>query len=242
MPPLSPPALRLIGWAIHAYTASGLILALLAVEALVRGDAPRFFLLNVAAVVIDGTDGTLARRFEVKRHVPEFDGARLDDIVDFLTWALLPALALPMLGLLSPPWSWAIALPVLASGYGFCQQRAKTDDAFVGFPSYWNILVLYLYVFQPPAWVTVTLLALLSVMVFVPIHYVYPTRTRLLRPLTIGLSLVYTAACAALALRPDAPWAPPLAGASLLFVAYYTVLSFVHHAQVMAKHRAAGQG
>lgn len=235
MPALSTRTLRLIGWGIHAYTASGLVLALLAVEALVRGDGSRFFLLNVLAVVIDGTDGTLARRFEVKKHVPEFDGARLDDIVDYLTWALLPALALPMLGLLSPGWSWAIALPVLASGYGFCQQRAKTDDAFVGFPSYWNILALYIYVFRPPEALTVGLLAVLSLLVFVPIHFVYPTRTVMLRPLTISLSLVYTVACAALALRPDAAWSPPLALGSLAFVAYYTVISFVHHARV---HRA----
>lgn len=229
--------MRLIGWAIHAYTASGLVLALLAIQALVRNDGTQFFLLNVLAVVIDGTDGTLARHFAVKTHVPEFDGARLDDIVDYLTWALLPALALPMLGVLSPASSWAIALPVLASGYGFCQQRAKTDDAFVGFPSYWNILALYLYIFRPSDGVIIGVLTFFSVMVFVPIHFVYPTRTRMLRPLTIALTLVYTAACAALALRPEAAWAPGLAVASLLYVAYYTVISIVHHRRV---HRPAG--
>lgn len=222
-----------LAWGVHLYTALGLPLALLAVQALVDGDAGRFLLLNIVAVVIDASDGTLARWLRVKERVP-FDGALLDNIVDFLTYAFLPALALPMLGLLPASLAWLAALPVLASGFQFCQAIAKTDQAFVGFPSYWNVLLLYLVVLWPPPAATVALLLVLSALVFVPIHYLYPSRTRLLRPLTIGLGVLWGLACLALALAPAAPWAPSLAWASLSYVGYYVVLSLVHHRRVHA--------
>lgn len=235
--PSAPPAtgharlLVALAWGVHLYTALGLPLALLAVQALVDGDAGRFLLLNIVAVVIDASDGTLARWLRVKERVP-FDGALLDNIVDFLTYAFLPALALPMLGLLPAAWAWVAAVPLLASGFQFCQAIAKTDQAFVGFPSYWNVLLLYLVVLQPPPALTVALLLLLSALVFVPIHYLYPSRTRLLRPLTVGLGVVWGLACVALALAPTARWAPTLAWASLSYVGYYVALSFVHHRRV----------
>lgn len=222
-----------LSWGVHLYTALGLPLALLGVQALLEGDAGRFLLLNIVAVFIDATDGTLARWLRVKERVP-FDGALLDNIVDFLTYAFLPALALPMLGLLPASLTWIAAVPLLASGFQFCQAIAKTDEAFVGFPSYWNVLLLYLVVLRPPLFATVALLLLLSALVFVPIHYLYPSRTRLLRPLTVGLGAVWGLACLALALAPDAAWAPPLAWASLSYVGYYVVLSLVHHRRVHA--------
>lgn len=226
-------------WGVHVYTSLGLPLALLSVQALVQGDASRFLLLNIVAVLIDSTDGALARRLRVKELVP-FDGALLDNIVDFITYAFLPALALPMLGLLPPSLAWATALPLLASGYQFCQTGAKTDDAFVGFPSYWNVLLLYLLVLRPGPAVVVGLLVVLSALVFVPVHYIYPSRTRLLRPLTIGLGLLWGLACLALALAPDAAWARPLAWASLSYIGYYTLLSAVHHRRVHAHPPSPG--
>lgn len=224
-------------WGVHLYTASGLVLALVQIWALAHADAPLFFTMNWIACVIDATDGTLARRLEVKKVVPEFDGRRLDDIVDYLTFVFLPALALPAFGLLDGPWMWAAALPVLASAYGFCQDRAKTDDAFVGFPSYWNILALYLYVLQPTPLVSTVVLAVLALLVFVPIHYLYPSRTRLLMPVTVALGVIWAAAMLAVGLAPNAEWARPLTLASLYYPAYYLVLSLVHDRRV---RRATG--
>jgi phosphatidylcholine synthase len=224
-------------WGVHVYTASGLVLALVQIWALTRADAPLFFTMNWIACVIDATDGTLARRLEVKKVVPEFDGRRLDDIVDYLTFVFLPALALPAFGLLDGPWMWAAALPVLSSAYGFCQDRAKTDDAFVGFPSYWNILALYLYVLHPTPLVSTVVLAVLALLVFVPIHYLYPSRTRLLMPVTVALGVIWAAAMLAVGLAPNAEWARPLTLASLYYPAYYLVLSLVHDRRV---RRATG--
>jgi phosphatidylcholine synthase len=115
--------------------------------------------------------------------------------------------------------------------YGFVAPDAKSaDHFFTGFPSYWNIVVLYLLLFRvPPFWNAVVLLAL-SALVFVRIGYVYPSRTPTLRTLTLLLGSVWAAFVGAIIwLWPSPPaW---LAIGSLVFPVYYTVLSFVLHAR-----------
>jgi phosphatidylcholine synthase len=228
------PARRAAAWGVHFYTATGLPLAMLACVALAQQDASLFFLTLTIAAIVDATDGTLARKVGVREVVPDFDGRKLDDIVDFLNFAFLPGLALMAFPLLPEGWSWAAALPVLASGYGFCQERAKTDDAFVGFPSYWNIHVLYLYVLDTDPWAGLASTLLFTVLVFVPIHYLYPSKTKLLKPLTVGLGILWTLMVLALCLQPEAAWARPLALVSLFYPVYYMVLSLVHHQRVHA--------
>ncbi len=223
---------RLAAWGVHLYTAMGLPLAWLCLDALGRGDGPTFFLLAILATWVDATDGFFARRLEVKRVLPAFDGRRLDDIVDYIHFVLLPMVALVALDLLPAPYSPVAMLPLLASGYGFCQEQAKTDDAFVGFPSYWNILALYLYVLDASPGVVVASLVVLSALVFVPIHYVYPSRTAMLQRTTLALGLAWTALVVAIAAFPEAAWARPIAWASLAYPAYYLAISFVHHKRV----------
>ena len=231
-PPLTgTPAQRLIAWGVHLYTAMGLVLALVQLDALHQGDLPRFLGANLIAVFIDGSDGTLARRFKVRERVP-FDGALLDNIADYITYVLLPAVAFVAFGLLPGEWRWVAVAPVLASAYQFCQDIAKTEQSFVGFPSYWNLVLLYLVVLQPPAAVTAGLLLVLSALVFVPWHYVYPSKTKKFRPFTVASGLVWFFACLAFGLFPDAPWARPLAWASLSYIGWYLGLSGWLHLQI----------
>lgn len=232
----------LAAWGVHLYTALGLPLAYLSVQALHLGDAERFWLIAAIACAIDATDGFLARRVGVKTVLPEFDGRRLDDIIDYLHFVALPMLAVPALGLAPEAWAPVVILPLMASGYGFCQERAKTDDAFVGFPSYWNIVVLYLYILGAPPQVVVGLLVTLSLMIFVPIHYVYPSRTERLFRTTNLLGWAWALMLFALLLAPDASWARPLAWMSLYFPAYYGVLSLVHHRDVRRRENATALG
>ena len=218
-------------WGVHAYTALGLALGLASLDALWRGDAGTFLLFNLLAVFIDGSDGTLARKLRVKEVVP-FDGALLDNIADYLTYVFLPAAAFVAFELLPGDLRWVAMAPVLSSGYQFCQARAKTDESFVGFPSYWNLVLLYVLVLQPAPAVTAGVLLLLSILVFVPIHYLYPSRTQMLRPMTVTLGLIWFAACLAVGLNLDAPWARPVALASLSYIAYYIVLSGILHVRI----------
>ena len=213
--------------AVHAYTASGSVLALLIVVAAVDGDAVRALWLGLAALVIDGTDGMLARRFDVQGHVPGFDGARLDDIVDYLTYAFAPVVLLLRGGYLPGGTTGTVlaALPLLASTYQFCRADAKTDDhMFLGFPSYWNVLAFYAVVLHASPSTVGALLVVCSVLAFVPTGYVYPSRTVAFRPLTLALTAVWLVAYAVL--LTQAPSAHPFwVVVSLGYVAYYLGLS-----------------
>lgn len=231
---------RIAAWGVHAYTALGLPLAYLCAEALHRGDARSFFLWATLACLIDATDGFLARAVDVKAVVPEFSGRRLDDIVDYIHFVALPMAAIPALDLLPRSQAPLVILPLLASGYGFCQERAKTDDAFVGFPSYWNILVLYLYVLGAPAKVVSASLVVLSLLVFVPVYYLYPSKTKLLQRWTVGLGVIWTAMVLFMSLRPEAAIARRVGLVSLFYPAWYLVLSAVHDRRTRARI-AAGE-
>jgi phosphatidylcholine synthase len=135
-------ARRARAFGVHVFTASGAIVALLAMRATAAGDLDQAVLWMLAALFIDGIDGTLARRWDVGRLVPQVDGRRLDDIVDYLNYVVVPAFFLIQAELV-PAWAW-VALPVLASAYGFARSDAKTaDHYFLGFPSYWNVVAIY---------------------------------------------------------------------------------------------------
>jgi len=62
-----------------------------------------------------------------------------------------------------------------------CRKRgALPDHFFTGFPSYWNIVVFYLVIARLPATMNAAILLALAVLVFVPIRYLYPSRTPVL--------------------------------------------------------------
>lgn len=215
-------------WSVHAYTASGALMGLAGVMAVVAGDYRQAFVWMFAATFVDGTDGVLARRVRVKEVTPEFDGARLDDIVDYLTFVFLPAYLLLHAGLLPAGAGFAVASAMLlSSAYGFASIDAKTsDNFFTGFPSYWNIVALYLFVLGLTPWMNAAVVLVLAALVFVRIGYVYPTRTPTLRLTTLALMLAW-----GVMLLLIIWWlpAPPraLVLASLAFPVYYALLSFV---------------
>lgn len=218
----------LFAWAVHAYTALGVVVAMAATLAVLDAGYRRAFAWLLLATVIDASDGVLARVARVKERLPGFDGARLDDIVDYLTFVFVPALLLYRAQQLPEAWGGlVVAAMLLSSAWGFCMADAKTDDAFfTGFPSYWNIVALYLYAAGlPPAWNGVILLVL-SALVFVRNGYVYPTRTPALRGLTIALGAVWSVMVLWMIVRlPDVPGGFVIL--SLFFPVYYVVLSVV---------------
>src|SRR3954454_14592065 len=173
------PIVRVSAWCVHFYTALGLAAAAAIAVLLVRGGADAFrwsFLLMLAATVVDATDGTMARRVGVKKVLPNFDGRKLDDLTDFLTYTFLPLLLIWRAEILPAGLQFWLLLPLLASAYGFCQVEAKTDDGyFLGFPSLWNVVALYLYVLRPPPWLALGIVVVLSLLTFVPSRYLYPT-------------------------------------------------------------------
>ena len=227
---------RLLAWAVHLYTALGLVAGAGIAVLIVRGGPASFraaFALMIAATLIDATDGTLARAAGVKKVLPGFDGRRLDDIIDFLTYTCLPLLLIWRTDLLTDGWAWCLFAPLLASAYGFCQTDAKTPDGyFLGFPSYWNIVALYLYALQPLSWAAALIILALSFLTFVPIRYLYPSQGGRINLATNALAAVWTALWLWIVWRlPDDK--PPdgaafwMALASLFFPCYYFAVSWI---------------
>jgi phosphatidylcholine synthase len=175
--------------------------------------------------VIDSVDGTLARAARVTEVLPGIDGRRLDDIVDYLNYVVVPAVFLVSAGSLLH-WGFAAA-PVLASAYGFAQTDAKTEDHFfVGFPSYWNVVALYLWVLGVSPLTGTLVVVVLAAAVFVPLKYVYPSRMHVLRRSTNGAAALWLGAVGASLAATGAAWREDVLRASLIFPLYYLALSF----------------
>jgi phosphatidylcholine synthase len=192
-----------LGWAVHAYTASGLLLAAAVTALLLQPERTAetyraCFLLMLAAVIVDATDGTLARAVRIKEAVPGFDGRRLDDLVDFLLYTCLPLLLIDRAGLLPEGCRWVLVAALVASAYGFCQADIKTaDGAFLGFPSYWNAVAFYMFGLPITGGWAVGLVLGLAALTFVPSRYPYPTQPGRLNRLMLLLSVPWTLLLAA---------------------------------------------
>jgi phosphatidylcholine synthase len=223
------PARQVAAWGVHLLTASSAAAGVLALRATVNGDASTAFLWMAYTIVIDSIDGTLARAVGVKEVLPWIDGARLDDLVDYFTYVVVPVFLLLQMRLLPPELELPLTVLVTAaSGYGFSQTAAKTPDHFfTGFPSYWNIVAFYLYVLGWPPALNAAILAFFAVGVFVPLRYVYPSRTPTLRRLTVTLGIAWGVAIVWALLHLGSPAARTVVVASLAYVAYYFALSIV---------------
>jgi phosphatidylcholine synthase len=223
---LGKPSSSAAAWLVHAFTASGALLAFAAVLATFEDRYRRAFVLLIASTIVDALDGVLARWVRVKELTPGFDGGRLDDIIDYLTFVFVPMLILYRAGHLPEGWGLAIAGAVLlSSAYGFASLDAKTDDHFfTGFPSYWNIVALYIHAARtPPLFNTVFLLVLVT-LVFVRIGYVYPSRMPILQRSTNVLGAIWAAMMLTVVyLLPEVPRV--LLALSLFFPIYYIALS-----------------
>jgi phosphatidylcholine synthase len=217
-------------WGVHLLTASGAPAGILAIVAIERGQAALAFWWMGYTLAVDAIDGTLARAVGVKRVLPYYDGTRLDDIVDYFTYAIVPAVFLIHMDVLPASAAVPVAMcPVVASAYGFCRTDAKTaDHFFTGFPSYWNVVAFYLYGLGWPPVVNAAIVVLLSIGVFVPIRYVYPSRTPTLRGLTIALGVLWAFLLLYILARLDTQ-PRSLVLFSLAYPVYYVVLSLVLH-------------
>jgi phosphatidylcholine synthase len=186
---LGQPITIIRAFAIHVFTACGAALALLAMILATGGHwAGMFFCLGMA-LIVDGVDGPLARRFKEAEVLPRWSGETLDLIVDFTTYVFVPAYAIVASGLL--PNGLAIpagALIVVTGALYFADRQMKTaDNYFRGFPAVWNLAALYLYLLEPPPWLAAVMIVTLAALSFAPIKFLHPLRVKHLRVLNIAL-------------------------------------------------------
>src|ERR687894_2166360 len=239
----APPWFRTKAVAVHLYTASGAVLALLILVAAFQNEAVKALWLMLAALIIDSTDGLLARRLRVNEALPFFDGVMLDNIVDYMTYVFAPMVLLWSGGYL-PEGNAGVffaALPLLASSYQFCRVDAKTDDHFfLGFPSYFNVVAFYAIVFEPGPGALAVVLVVCSFLVFVPVRYIYPTRTVVFRRLSLTLTALWLGSYAAILWQMPDP-NPLILAFSLLYLFYYFGLSFYLSAKMLEARRLEEQ-
>ena len=228
---------KIRGMAVHCYTASGIFPAAAALVELCH-DQPDIRLVFVYLLIttfIDATDGPLARRFDVKHTAPSIDGRTIDDLLDYLTFALIPLLAVYRMGWLADPLQWTWTLGGFASLLGFANVTAKDESGgfFRGFPSYWNIYAFYAGLMSTHygPWPSTILLIVLAIATVSPIWLLYPNLT----PPPYKKPLLMGAAIWSLALLAMLPWYPDIdpiwMWLSLIYPALYTALSFYLRSQ-----------
>jgi phosphatidylcholine synthase len=185
------PRLKALG--VHLLTASGAVLAMFAMLAAVNGEWSLMFLWLVFALIVDGIDGPLARKYDTQKNWPTYDGVLMDLIVDYLTYVFIPAFALFQSGLL-PGWTGWLAIIVICYGsvIYFADTRMKTKDkSFAGFPACWNMVVLVLFATKPGEMVILLVVILLTITMFTNLKFVHPTRTQRWNTLSLAVTVAW---------------------------------------------------
>jgi len=220
---------KTLAWSVHLFTGTGAVWGLLTLLAIWELNFRLAIVYIVVAMFVDGFDGMLARWFHVKEYSKEVDGGLLDNIIDYLNYVVVAALLLVKVpNLLPPGFEMAAAVAILlSSGYQFAQTDAKTDNEsyfFKGFPSVWNFLVVYMMLLELNPWINLTALVVCNILIFVPVKYLYPTRSTRLRRLTLGFTYLYGGLGVwGLLQYPNVPeWVAPVSG---VYVVYYVLLS-----------------
>ncbi len=221
---------RAAGFSVHLFTASGSAVALLALFAAIDRDFPACFAWLGVALIIDGVDGTLARAARVSETASAIDGVVLDLVIDFLTYVLVPMVALWRSDLMPVKLSfWLSVIVVFASGLYFADTRMKTKDYwFRGFPALWNVLALYLFVLRPPWFVSATLIGVCTAAMFAPVVFVHPMRVKELRVFNLVASVAFFALSALAIWQGFAPnlW---IRLGFVVLAAYFLALPFWRH-------------
>ena len=186
---------KIAAWAVHGFTASGAVLGFLAIISIFNNDLVGAFLWLGLALLIDGLDGSLARKIGVTDKTPNIDGSALDLVIDYLNYVIIPALMIYWFQFVPPGWEIYIPAGIVAvSLYTFANINMKTSDYyFSGWPAIWNILVLYYYILGTNLWINLIVIIILYILTFVPIKFVHPLRVKNLRNYTIFATVLWGA-------------------------------------------------
>ena len=190
----------LAAYGVHLFTASGIAFGFLALIAVIQGDRLMAFVFLGVALIIDGIDGPLARAVKVQQQTPQIDGQSLDYVIDYVTYALIPALMVWQWNLVPDGWGLTAGIAIaMASAFTFANVNMKTADGyFLGFPAIWNLVVFYLVILGLGPWVSFVIIGLCLILTFIPTAYAHPFRVRQIPFLKIGATLVWIIAAGVL--------------------------------------------
>lgn len=216
--------LKFRAYAVHAFTAIGAVLGVWAFVLILNEHYQATLWVLLAAGLIDTADGALARAADVQKNAPMINGALMDNIIDFLIWTAAPLLW--AYAVVQVP-VWVILICTFASIFGFTNKEAKTEDNyFTGFPSYWNLVIFYLFLLHFSVVVSSAILLFCAVATFLPVKFIYPSKMKTYQMTTIVLGVIFALELVALVFLFDQSprW---LVYISLIFPAYYLGLSFI---------------
>jgi phosphatidylcholine synthase len=197
-PPLlaeRPALLRACAFLVHVLTASGAAFALFALLAAIERHWPQMFGWLAVALFVDGIDGMLARKLKAAETWPRYSGDILDLVVDYLSYVLVPALAIATGAILPPSLELAAAAAILiASAIYFADRRMKTETwYFRGFPATWNLIAFYLFLLRPDPRAALAVVVAFVALTFLPVLFIHPLRVKRLRALNIALASLWSA-------------------------------------------------
>ncbi len=225
---------KILSWFVHLYTALGGIIAIFALLLAAEGKTIDAFLLLFITVIIDSTDGLMARKLKVWEKLPNFDGAMMDNVIDMFTYAWIPIFIMGKENLL--PSSWWLILPIIASLYAYGQVNMKTEDNFfLGFPTYWNFVALYLYLLQPSLQISAIIIIFFTVLSFLPTRYLYTSKNDWLRKPLWLLNLIWFVMILVILLHEHSN--KNIILVSLYYPVIYIVLSFFVEFRVRKKSK-----
>ena len=186
---------KIAAWAVHGFTASGAVLGFLALISIFNNDQTSSFLWLGLALLVDGLDGTIARKVGVSDKAPNIDGSTLDNLIDYLNYVIIPSLMIYWFQMVPNGWEIIIPAGIFAvSLYTFANINMKTEDYyFSGFPALWNIVVLYFYILNTNHYINLIVIIFLSILTFIPIKFVHPLRVKKLRNITIFCTIIWSA-------------------------------------------------
>jgi phosphatidylcholine synthase len=173
------PGNLVVAWLVHLYTASGICFGFLALKSLSLFNYRVAMIWLLICLFVDSTDGILARSFKVKKALPWLNGKRMDTLVDFIAYALIPAYFIGQADLVPGKFTLHIVFFILLISLFYYGKEGMTEGekVFVGFPVLWNLIVLYLFfIFSFHPWVNMILIMVFGVLHFVPIRIPYPSR------------------------------------------------------------------
>ena len=163
---------------VHIFTGSGIIFSFMALVFVIEGYKLLTFMFLGIALLVDIVDGTLARKYKTEIIFPNIDGKTLDTIIDYINYIFIPCIMIYKFGYLPPDFTIIIPIFIICvSLYSYVNTKlVDTSFSYIGFPSIWNVILLYLEILSFNQWINLFLILLFILLKFVPFRVIHPMR------------------------------------------------------------------
>lgn len=182
-----------VAWGLHTVTAAGVVVGYVGLNSVMEGHARAAILWLVAALVLDGIDGPIARAIDVGARVPVLNGNTLDLIVDYFTCTIVPVAFLYRFNVLPDDVGGPIGFAILlVSALWMSRTDQETADGwFRGFPAEWNMIIPTLYLVHADRWLSAVVCVAFCGFTLSSVEFPHPVSVRHQRGISIGFLLAW---------------------------------------------------